>query len=794
MERIFRLIIGKTLFILMGLVGGFSLIAIIIYFDIIKGSFTLSREGVYGISFAIFLISFTLILGRNISTNRFKSDRFQRFVSEFGKFIIISVLFGGVVVFFTFINPNANVIQILLALPVFPFYIFISMGFSTSNVFMQNTFITYAFIFGFPLVVLLWKTFFEAFLFPRINQNFSDFLQKRSISIESSDFRSGAKANWKKNGKFFIVLFLAVFFTRFIVLFKAYPGVDTGKYWACTEYLANGRWEIFDIWPAFESPTYFIATIPMAGFAQLFNRNIPLTFAIIMPCLSIIICYELMCITTRLTKNTKIGIFTGLFYTFSAAQIWMAYELYPQFFSTLFIISGIFILVTRQNNTRNKIISFSFFALALIYYFLLVMVIYYVYMYFVFFSKKEDFPDKFGIRLLRIKTLRRFLKVVILVGGFVGSVSLWYFISDYNHVTGIFTNIYYLFKDNVYNDYSQPTLEFTSSIFYFLSTLFIVSFGVIALFYLYQKFPSKVRVFIWILVLFSGSALFNITMASKNVYFRGYMYLDLFLIPLAAIGFNFCIQYMKQKGRLDSKIKAKSSSSNSVLASFVLCMVIASSYSGIYMRDSLFEPRETRAFIWIQNNIPELIHNNGQPELFFSRQTIKGWAEYFFGFSSVDPFLYAKPFMTDYSVFFVYMNPNVNWFYVLVNNAAITAIESLNINNFMLQCLSLNFSITSIYNVDSVIIYKIYFERLPLVAIHANVSQVFAGQWIKFTSNITSGNLPLQYSWDFGDTSQNDTTKDPVHSYTTQGDFTIQLTIIDADGDIMSSTQLIKVQ
>ena len=44
------------------------------------------------------------------------------------------------------------------------------------------------------------------------------------------------------------------------------------------------------------------------------------------------------------------------------------------------------------------------------------------------------------------------------------------------------------------------------------------------------------------------------------------------------------------------------------------------------------------------------------------------------------------------------------------------------------------------------------------------------------------GNTPTSYLWDFGDGNKS-SEKNPIHTYTETGIFTVSLTIIDVDGD-----------
>jgi len=58
---------------------------------------------------------------------------------------------------------------------------------------------------------------------------------------------------------------------------------------------------------------------------------------------------------------------------------------------------------------------------------------------------------------------------------------------------------------------------------------------------------------------------------------------------------------------------------------------------------------------------------------------------------------------------------------------------------------------------------------------------------------VSGGNAPFTYQWDFGDGSPASQLQNPVHLYTTSGSFTATVVVTDADGDTSSDTVVISV-
>ncbi|MFX0098301.1 MAG: PKD domain-containing protein, partial [Candidatus Hodarchaeota archaeon] len=74
-------------------------------------------------------------------------------------------------------------------------------------------------------------------------------------------------------------------------------------------------------------------------------------------------------------------------------------------------------------------------------------------------------------------------------------------------------------------------------------------------------------------------------------------------------------------------------------------------------------------------------------------------------------------------------------------------------------------------------------DLLPVANFSANQTTVVEGDWVQFNYTGTHGNGITSYEWDFGDGSPNSTLQDPDHKFTTDGNFTVKLLVIDVDGD-----------
>ncbi|MHA1371066.1 MAG: PKD domain-containing protein [Promethearchaeota archaeon] len=83
---------------------------------------------------------------------------------------------------------------------------------------------------------------------------------------------------------------------------------------------------------------------------------------------------------------------------------------------------------------------------------------------------------------------------------------------------------------------------------------------------------------------------------------------------------------------------------------------------------------------------------------------------------------------------------------------------------------------------------------MPVANFTVNATSIYAGEYIQCTFTGYEGDPPNTFQWDFGDGSANSSLQNPTHQYNTTGNFTITLTVIDADGDSSTTSRVISVE
>ncbi|MHA1996562.1 MAG: NosD domain-containing protein, partial [Promethearchaeota archaeon] len=80
------------------------------------------------------------------------------------------------------------------------------------------------------------------------------------------------------------------------------------------------------------------------------------------------------------------------------------------------------------------------------------------------------------------------------------------------------------------------------------------------------------------------------------------------------------------------------------------------------------------------------------------------------------------------------------------------------------------------------LLYQYEPSRSPLANFTTNATSVIKNSPVLFTFSGRIGNTPATFQWNFGDSSGNDTRRNPDHEFTETGNFTVTVTITDRDG------------
>jgi PKD repeat protein len=81
-------------------------------------------------------------------------------------------------------------------------------------------------------------------------------------------------------------------------------------------------------------------------------------------------------------------------------------------------------------------------------------------------------------------------------------------------------------------------------------------------------------------------------------------------------------------------------------------------------------------------------------------------------------------------------------------------------------------------------------DTSPITDFIGNTTNIFVGDYVEFTFIGTGGDLPLSYEWNFGDGTPLSNEQDPMHQYTSPGNFTVSLNVTDNDGDESIETKI----
>nr|MDO8114097.1 PKD domain-containing protein [Candidatus Sigynarchaeota archaeon] len=82
----------------------------------------------------------------------------------------------------------------------------------------------------------------------------------------------------------------------------------------------------------------------------------------------------------------------------------------------------------------------------------------------------------------------------------------------------------------------------------------------------------------------------------------------------------------------------------------------------------------------------------------------------------------------------------------------------------------------------------------PVAAFIWNMTSILENQPVGFTYTGTGGNEPFTYQWNFGEGFGNATGANPSHRFQLEGNYTVTLTVTDADGDMSTYHQVLSIK
>ncbi|MFX1398771.1 MAG: PKD domain-containing protein [Promethearchaeota archaeon] len=77
----------------------------------------------------------------------------------------------------------------------------------------------------------------------------------------------------------------------------------------------------------------------------------------------------------------------------------------------------------------------------------------------------------------------------------------------------------------------------------------------------------------------------------------------------------------------------------------------------------------------------------------------------------------------------------------------------------------------------------VQWDFVPIASLEVNITNIIANEFVQFSFTGQEGSPSASYQWNFGDETPNSTLRDPIHQYTSAGNFTVTLTVSDVDGD-----------
>ncbi|MFX0101216.1 MAG: NosD domain-containing protein, partial [Candidatus Hodarchaeota archaeon] len=80
-------------------------------------------------------------------------------------------------------------------------------------------------------------------------------------------------------------------------------------------------------------------------------------------------------------------------------------------------------------------------------------------------------------------------------------------------------------------------------------------------------------------------------------------------------------------------------------------------------------------------------------------------------------------------------------------------------------------------------------NTVPIASFTGNTTDILPNQYVEFTFDGFGGDNVTSFNWDFGDGSANSTQLDPIHQYTSLGNYSVVLTVTDGNGDADTFTK-----